>query len=125
MVNRVDELWSELKSRSAPQPSLKAAAAVLKVLNEQPINSAAKKPQTHVSAASGIAEAENVGLAQPSHRFAAGDKASAADLETRCRPLVQRLVDVSLPVRLSALTAIQVRTPACLVRAIERWDQDH
>lgn len=111
MVNRVDEFWSDLQARSAPTTSSKSAAAVLRVLNEETITTACTKRQTRVAVASGAVEAHSVGHGEPTHCHspARASTNAKADLKTRCRPLVQRLVDVSLSVRLSALTDLQVR----------------
>ena len=110
MVQRVDAFWSDLQARSAPTTSSKSAAAVLRVLNEQTITTASKKRQPCNYVASGAAESRPADHGEPAdcHTPSTNDVAKA-DLATRCRPLVQRLVDASLSVRISALTDLQVR----------------
>lgn len=117
MVNRVEEFWSDLQARSAPTSSSKSAEAILRVLNDQTITTASNKRRT-MTISSGAAEAENTGHRQPVLCLCAAASTNVVepDLKTRCRPLIQRLVDVSLSVRLSALTDLQVcRSLACVV----------
>ena len=110
MVTRVDEFWSDLQARSAPSTSSKAAAAVLRALNEHTITTAPTKRQLCMNVASGAGDSRNADDGEPAHGHTTRTTAVAkADPTTRCRPLVQRLVDVSPSVRISALTDLQVR----------------
>lgn len=105
MVNRVEELWSDLQARSV---STTSAAAVLRVLNEQSINTSSKRNLKSVEPSDAIDISRSSGKGpeletKPEQGF------SGANLKTRCGPLLQRLVDRKLSVRLKALADLQVR----------------